>query len=59
MFREVLSRKSSVMEVLLRVSWSPLMDLGRSMRRTEAPLSASRRPVNGPGVVVSCGNDVS
>lgn len=37
MFREAWLRKSRVMEVLLRVSWSPLMELGRSMRRTEAP----------------------
>lgn len=37
MFREVWSRRSSAMEVLLRVNWSPVMDLGRSMRRTEAP----------------------
>lgn len=48
-FREVWERKSRVMEVLLRVSWSPLMELGRSMRRTEAPKSARRRPANGPG----------
>lgn len=37
MFREASERRSRVMEVLLRVNWSPLMVLGRSMRRTEAP----------------------
>lgn len=42
MLREFWLRKSSVMEVLLRVSWSrvnwsTLVELGRSIRRTEAP----------------------
>ena len=42
MFSEVWSRRSRVMEVLLRVNrsrvnWSLLVELGRSMRRTEAP----------------------
>ena len=37
MFREAWERRSRVMEVLLRISWSPLMEFGRSMRRTEAP----------------------
>ena len=35
--RELASRRSRVIEVLFRVSWSALTAEGRSMRRTEAP----------------------
>jgi hypothetical protein len=48
--------RSTAMEALLRVSRSEVgagfgEEVVRSMRRTEAPLSARRRPANGPVLV--------
>lgn len=41
--------KSTAMEVLWRVRASGVAEVpGRSMRRTDAPASASRRPAKGP-----------
>lgn len=47
--------KSTAMEDLCRVRASAVGEVpGRSMRSTEAPASASRRPAKGPIAMVQC-----